>query len=173
MSKKKKKKSWLKEPEDHDYPAAESYLTLLYDEEPAAKYAKTLSRAPMTSFAARQSQIRNGAGISPPRRLFSLQSCCRFPVPDLRRSRKSGAGLGLHKRNISIGNHTVGIDIFTEVRHCHACPYLSLGLSDVARVNKTICRIEDGVTSILLTFSSQARRLSVMRRIVFCDVWIG
>ena len=53
MSKKKKKKSWLKEPENHDYPAAESYLTLLYDEETAAKYAKTLSRAPMTSFAAK------------------------------------------------------------------------------------------------------------------------
>jgi hypothetical protein len=53
MSKKKKKKRWLKEPEDHDYPAAQSYLTLLYDEETAAKYAKVLRRAPMTSFAAK------------------------------------------------------------------------------------------------------------------------
>jgi hypothetical protein len=53
MSKKKKKKRWLKEPEDHDYPAAESYLTLLYDEETAAKYAKALGSAPMTSFAAK------------------------------------------------------------------------------------------------------------------------
>jgi hypothetical protein len=53
MSKKKKKKRWLKEPEDHDYPAAESYLTLLYDEETAAKYAKALCQAPMTSFAAK------------------------------------------------------------------------------------------------------------------------
>jgi hypothetical protein len=53
MSKKSKKKRWLKEPEDHDYPAAESYLTLLYDEETAAKYAKALCRAPMTSFAAK------------------------------------------------------------------------------------------------------------------------
>jgi len=52
MSKKSKNK-WLKEPEKHDYPAAESYLTLLYDEETAAKYAKALSRAPMTSFAAK------------------------------------------------------------------------------------------------------------------------
>ena len=50
---KKSKNRWLKEPEKHDYPAAESYLTLLYDEETAAKYAKALSRAPMTSFAAK------------------------------------------------------------------------------------------------------------------------
>ena len=53
MGKKKKKRRWLKEPEDHDYPAAQSYLTLLYDEETAAKYAKALCHAPMTSFAAK------------------------------------------------------------------------------------------------------------------------
>jgi hypothetical protein len=52
MSKKSKKK-WLSEPEKHDYPAAKSYLTLLYDEKTAAKYAKALARAPMTSFAAK------------------------------------------------------------------------------------------------------------------------
>jgi hypothetical protein len=52
MSKKSKKK-WLSKPDEHDYPAAESYLTLLYDEKTAAKYAKALSRAPMTSFAAK------------------------------------------------------------------------------------------------------------------------
>ena len=52
MSKKSKQK-WLSKPEEHDYPAAESYLTLLYDEKTAAKYAKALSRAPMTSFAAK------------------------------------------------------------------------------------------------------------------------
>ena len=52
MSKKSKKK-WLSEPEQHDYPAAKSYLTLLYDEKTAAKYAKALARAPMTSFAAK------------------------------------------------------------------------------------------------------------------------
>ena len=49
MSKKSKKK-WLSKPEEHDYPAAESYLTLLYDEKTAARYAKALSRASMTSF---------------------------------------------------------------------------------------------------------------------------
>src|SRR5260370_17579957 len=52
MSKKSKKK-WLSKPEEHDYPAAESYLTLLYDKKTAAKYAKALSRVPMTSFAAK------------------------------------------------------------------------------------------------------------------------
>jgi hypothetical protein len=50
---KKKKKKWLSEPEKHDYPAAESYLTLIYDEETAAKYAKALAAAPMTSFKAK------------------------------------------------------------------------------------------------------------------------
>jgi hypothetical protein len=50
---KKSKNKWLSEPEKHDYPAAESYLTLLYDQKTAAKYVKALSRAPMTSFAAK------------------------------------------------------------------------------------------------------------------------
>jgi hypothetical protein len=50
---KKSKNRWLGEPEKHDYPTAESYLTLLYYEKTAAKYAKALSRAPMTSFAAK------------------------------------------------------------------------------------------------------------------------
>jgi hypothetical protein len=53
MSKKSTKKRWLKEPEDHDYPAAESYLSLLFDEKTAAKYVKALFRAPMKSFAAK------------------------------------------------------------------------------------------------------------------------
>jgi hypothetical protein len=29
---------WLADPEDHDYPAAGSYLSLLYDEPTSAKY---------------------------------------------------------------------------------------------------------------------------------------
>jgi hypothetical protein len=52
MSKRSKDK-WLRKPEKHDYPAAESYLTLLYDEETAACYAKALADAPMTSFKAK------------------------------------------------------------------------------------------------------------------------
>ena len=50
---KRSKKKWLSEPVKHDYPAAESYLTLIYDEETAAKYAKALGDAPMTSFKAK------------------------------------------------------------------------------------------------------------------------
>ena len=52
MSKQSKNK-WLTKPEKHDYPAAESYLTLVYDEKTAAKYAKALAKAPMTSFKAK------------------------------------------------------------------------------------------------------------------------
>ena len=52
MSKQSKNK-WLTKPETHDYPAAESYLTLVYDEKTAAKYAKALACAPMTSFKAK------------------------------------------------------------------------------------------------------------------------
>ena len=29
---------WLADPEDHDYPAAGSYLSLIYDEPAAVKY---------------------------------------------------------------------------------------------------------------------------------------
>jgi len=32
MAKKKIKIKWLLEPEEHDYPAAQSYLSLIYDE---------------------------------------------------------------------------------------------------------------------------------------------
>ena len=42
MSKQSRNK-WLTKPEKHDYPAAESYLTLVYDEKTAAKYAKALA----------------------------------------------------------------------------------------------------------------------------------
>jgi hypothetical protein len=52
MSKQSKSK-WLSKPEEHDYPAAESYLTLFYDEKTAAKYAKALANAPMASFKAK------------------------------------------------------------------------------------------------------------------------
>ncbi len=52
MSKQSKSK-WLSKPEEHDYPAAESYLTLFYDEKTAAKHAKALANAPMASFKAK------------------------------------------------------------------------------------------------------------------------
>jgi hypothetical protein len=42
--------SWLKKPQNHDYPAAASYLSLLYDERTVAKIVKRLKKAPMTIF---------------------------------------------------------------------------------------------------------------------------
>ncbi len=45
--------TWLPEPEDHNYPAAVSYLNLLFDNAVAAKYVGQLKTAPMTSFKAK------------------------------------------------------------------------------------------------------------------------
>jgi hypothetical protein len=42
--------SWLKKPENHDYPAAASYLSLIYDERTVAKLIKRLKKAAMTTF---------------------------------------------------------------------------------------------------------------------------
>ena len=50
---KQSKNNWLSKPEKHDYPAAVSYLSLIYDERTAARYAKALAKAPMTSFKAK------------------------------------------------------------------------------------------------------------------------
>lgn len=44
---KKQKNIWLSEPEEHDYPAAKSYLSLIYDDQTASKYVKALKRAPV------------------------------------------------------------------------------------------------------------------------------
>jgi hypothetical protein len=41
---------WLPAPEDHDYPAAESYLKLIYDSEIVARFVQQLRQAPMTEF---------------------------------------------------------------------------------------------------------------------------
>jgi len=45
--------NWLNEPEEHNYPAALSYLTLLYDEKTAASYVGKLESAPMSTFKAK------------------------------------------------------------------------------------------------------------------------
>jgi hypothetical protein len=42
--------NWLSEPEEHDYPAALSYLSLIYDEQTAANYVSRLQDAPMAEF---------------------------------------------------------------------------------------------------------------------------
>jgi hypothetical protein len=61
MSKKSQIK-WLTEPEAHDYPAALSYLTLLYDAKIAANYIKKLKHAPKSEFKAKD--IFRASGLS-------------------------------------------------------------------------------------------------------------
>lgn len=54
MSKKEKVEvHWLNKPQDHHYPAAISYLTLLYDEKTAASLVKQLEGAPLVEFKAK------------------------------------------------------------------------------------------------------------------------
>jgi hypothetical protein len=48
--KKKSEIKWLGEPDEHDYPAALSYLSLLYDEKTAGGFAGKLKRAAMAEF---------------------------------------------------------------------------------------------------------------------------
>lgn len=54
--------AWLDKPEDHDYPAAESYLTLLYDRSSAASLVKRLKRSPVVQFKAKD--IFRASGLS-------------------------------------------------------------------------------------------------------------
>lgn len=44
---------WLNEPEEHDYPAAQSYLSLLYDERTARSRVEDLRRAPVSTYKAK------------------------------------------------------------------------------------------------------------------------
>jgi hypothetical protein len=44
---------WLAEPEEHDYPAAASYLALLHDEARVAELVAALRAAPAASFKAK------------------------------------------------------------------------------------------------------------------------
>ena len=44
---------WLDEPEEHDYPAAESYLSLILDNETAARLVLRLRREPVSNFKAK------------------------------------------------------------------------------------------------------------------------
>ncbi len=45
--------SWLKKPENHDYPAATSYLSLIYDERTVAKLVKRLKKTKVIAFKAK------------------------------------------------------------------------------------------------------------------------
>ena len=53
MEKKNVEIKWLKEPENHDYPAAKSYLSLIYDESSARAKVKKLKRASISEFRAK------------------------------------------------------------------------------------------------------------------------
>jgi hypothetical protein len=53
---------WLSEPKEHDYPAALSYLSLLYDQKTAAAFVDNLRRAEMTEFKAKD--IFRASGLS-------------------------------------------------------------------------------------------------------------
>jgi hypothetical protein len=53
---------WLADLEDHDYPAAVSYLSLLYDEASAERYVDQLRKAPMSKFKAKD--IFRASGLS-------------------------------------------------------------------------------------------------------------
>ena len=53
---------WLSKPEAHDYPAAESYLNLLYPPVVAAKFVKRLESAFITEFKAKD--IFRASGLS-------------------------------------------------------------------------------------------------------------
>jgi len=77
---------WLTEPEEHDYPAAQAYLSLLYDDQTARSHIERLRRAPISKHKAKdifrasglsllgisnghvdtdQSKIRSGQALSP------------------------------------------------------------------------------------------------------------
>jgi hypothetical protein len=50
---KMKKKIWLPKPEAHDYPAALSYLTLIYQDDEATQLVNKLKEAPISTFKAK------------------------------------------------------------------------------------------------------------------------
>ena len=53
---------WLSEPEEKDYPAAESYLSLLYDSQEVEIIVAKLKKAPITKFKAKD--IFRASGLS-------------------------------------------------------------------------------------------------------------
>ena len=53
---------WRDEPDEDNYPAAESYLSLLYDERTARKLVRHLERAPVSEFKAKD--IFRASGLS-------------------------------------------------------------------------------------------------------------
>ena len=62
MAKKKVEIKWLNEPEAHSYPAAQSYLGLLYKEPMASSCVEKLKSASITEFKAKD--IFRASGLS-------------------------------------------------------------------------------------------------------------
>jgi hypothetical protein len=54
--------NWFDEPEEHNYPAAESYLALLFEEKTVADYVKRLQKARTSKFKAKD--IFRASGLS-------------------------------------------------------------------------------------------------------------
>ena len=61
----KKLVSWLPKPEDHDYPAAGSYLRLHFPERVAAQIVSKLRKAPMAEFKAKDIFRASGLPLLP------------------------------------------------------------------------------------------------------------
>jgi hypothetical protein len=53
---------WLEEPQEHNYPAAESYLSLLFETKAAADFASRLKKARISKFKAKD--IFRASGLS-------------------------------------------------------------------------------------------------------------
>lgn len=53
---------WLPEPEEKDYPAAESYLSLMYDKKTVKKLIDNIKQAPISQFKAKD--IFRASGLS-------------------------------------------------------------------------------------------------------------
>jgi hypothetical protein len=53
---------WLDAPEDHDYPAAASYLSLIYDNQDVRRLVKRLRKSPIVKFKAKD--IFRASGLS-------------------------------------------------------------------------------------------------------------
>jgi disulfide oxidoreductase YuzD len=62
MQQKESKIKWLDVPEEHDYPAAESYLKLHFDDKTVMSLLETLKRNPITGFKAKD--IFRASGLS-------------------------------------------------------------------------------------------------------------
>jgi hypothetical protein len=75
---------WLSEPEDHDYPAALSYLSLLYNKRTATAHVNRLKRASMAKFKAKD--IFRASGLS-------LLGISNAHVEEDRKRIQSGAAL--------------------------------------------------------------------------------